>query len=512
MRETRVGKVHQTIPLSTDPQSGSAGRGTSTMPARIFIVGDEPRVAGDIALKLQQVGYAVVGSCVSGSEAQALIEHARPDLVLVDVLLPGGSDGIEVGDLLRRRFGVPVLYLTTRADECLLKRARITEPFEYILKPCSARELHITIAMALYQSDSEARLRDISIRLHDSAAWRDSEQRYRTLIETMSDGLACLDARNRMVYVNDSLCTMLGYGAEELLGHELTEFLDESDGCMFRDRPIAGGLGSPGAQDVELVTKAERRLPVHISVRSLHEVHGIPTGAIAVITDMSSRMEAEQQRLAQAQQQRDVLIREVHHRIKNNLQGVVSLLRQHITENPGMRNVVERVIAQVRSMAVVFGLQSSAHIDELRLCDMLTAICGMAGEVMNPRHLPVLDIDRPVPVCVSRAEAVPVALILNELIFNAIKHVAASDEAAGVTVSLRVRGDTARVLIRNRGVHLPASFDFATARGLGTGLLLVKSLLPHDGACLDISDEADGVSAELLLRSPVILSSEKQAR
>jgi len=68
---------------------------------------------------------------------------------------------------------------------------------------------------------------------------------------------------------------------------------------------------------------------------------------------MTSRMEAEQQRLAHAQQQRDCPDPEVHHRIKNNLQGVISLLRQHITENPGLRHVVERVIAQVRSMAVV---------------------------------------------------------------------------------------------------------------------------------------------------------------
>jgi len=127
---------------------------------------------------------------------------------------------------------------------------------------------------------------------------------------------------------------------------------------------------------------------------------------------------------------------------------------------------------------------------------------------MNPRQMPVLDIDMPAPVCVNNLEAVPIALILNELIFNAIKHVASSDVAAGVTVALRFSGNTARVSIRNRGVASAGVVRFCDRPQPGYRLAVVKSLLPHDGACLDISDGADGVKAELLLRPPVIIPSD----
>ncbi len=132
------------------------------------------------------------------------------------------------------------------------------------------------------------------------------------------------------------------------------------------------------------------------------------TGAIAVITDMTSRIEAEQQRLQHAQQQRDVLIREVHHRIKNNLQGVVGLLRQHITEIPGFAQCDRaRDRADPFHGGGVMVCRAMNAVDELRLCDMLTAICGRRAMSCTPRHVPVVDIEMQVPVCVDKLEAVP---------------------------------------------------------------------------------------------------------
>ena len=112
-----------------------------------------------------------------------------------------------------------------------------------------------------------------------------------------------------------------------------------------------------------------------------------------------------------------------------------------------------------------------------------------------------MDVDSPIRV--SSEEAVPLALILNELIFNAIKHQAGGTEL--VQVNVKDEKDSARVSIVTPDAHLPPDFDFLTGSGLGTGLKLVKSLLPSSGCLLQMNNNASGVIAELQLSPPVLM-------
>lgn len=124
---------------------------------KILIVEDDEIVAIDISTRLEKLGfYDVVGITATGEEAVSMTEKIRPDLVLMDIVLKDKMDGIEAAGLIRSRFNIPIVYLTAFADERLLKRAKITEPFGYILKPFKERELHTTIEMALYKHRAEA--------------------------------------------------------------------------------------------------------------------------------------------------------------------------------------------------------------------------------------------------------------------------------------------------------------------------------------------------------------------
>ena len=88
----------------------------------------------------------------SGEETLRLAAEAHPDLVLMDILLKGDMDGIEAAEHLRRRFNLPVVFLTAYADPQTLGRAKVTEPFGYLLKPFEVRELHSIIEIALYKA------------------------------------------------------------------------------------------------------------------------------------------------------------------------------------------------------------------------------------------------------------------------------------------------------------------------------------------------------------------------
>jgi CheY-like chemotaxis protein len=118
---------------------------------KILIVEDETIVAMDMQRRLGRLGYEVAGVAGSGEEALIRAEETRPDLALMDIMLAGKIDGIETAERMRRRFDIPVLYITAYADEETLDRARATEPIGYIIKPFEERAVHAAIEMALYR-------------------------------------------------------------------------------------------------------------------------------------------------------------------------------------------------------------------------------------------------------------------------------------------------------------------------------------------------------------------------
>ncbi len=129
-----------------------------TKPTKILIVEDEMIVARDIAHLVQSLGYEVLGPTSLGEEAIGLAGLWHPDLVLMDIGLAGEVDGIAAAKTIRQKFGIPVIFLTAYAADDILERAKITEPFGYVLKPFSERELHTVLAMALYKHQVEAKL------------------------------------------------------------------------------------------------------------------------------------------------------------------------------------------------------------------------------------------------------------------------------------------------------------------------------------------------------------------
>jgi signal transduction histidine kinase len=125
---------------------------------RILVVEDEMIVARDIGQQLVELGYVCVGMATHGEQAIALAGELRPDLVLMDVQLAGSVDGITAAQAIRTQFSLPVVFLTAFAADDILARAKLTEPFGYILKPFSERELRTVLEMALYKHQVEAKL------------------------------------------------------------------------------------------------------------------------------------------------------------------------------------------------------------------------------------------------------------------------------------------------------------------------------------------------------------------
>jgi signal transduction histidine kinase len=137
----------------------------SMSPVRVLVVEDESIVALDIQHRLQAMGYEVVGLALTGPEAIELGGALHPDVALMDIQLRGPFSGIVTAEQLRANLGIPVVYLTAYADQATLERARVSEPFGYVIKPFEDRELNITLDIALYRHQTETRLRQSEARL-----------------------------------------------------------------------------------------------------------------------------------------------------------------------------------------------------------------------------------------------------------------------------------------------------------------------------------------------------------
>jgi DNA-binding LytR/AlgR family response regulator len=121
----------------------------------ILIVEDESIVAKDIQQSLKKQGYNVLDICSSAESAIEVAGEKKPDLILMDIMLKGDKSGIDAADIIRKSMNVPVVFLTAYADKSTLSKAKITNPYGYIIKPFKEIDLHTTIEMAIHKHASD---------------------------------------------------------------------------------------------------------------------------------------------------------------------------------------------------------------------------------------------------------------------------------------------------------------------------------------------------------------------
>lgn len=148
-------------------QMQSNEQNSSTKPLKVLVVEDEIIIAINICNSLQKIGYLTEYSN-SGEDAIATFSSWNPDIILMDIMLGSGMDGVETAEKIHKTSNVPIIYLTAYSDQATLSRAKITDPFGYLIKPFHGRELFIAIEMAIYKNKSIQGFKDIQQRLFES--------------------------------------------------------------------------------------------------------------------------------------------------------------------------------------------------------------------------------------------------------------------------------------------------------------------------------------------------------
>ena len=346
---------------------------------------------------------------------------------------------------------------------------------------------------------------DITDRKTIEQALSAARQRQKALFDNIPDVAWIKDADGRYVEVNPKfrerygpdLPDPRGKSPEEIFPAEIAADMAASDRVVLES-------GQQIHVERQRVIRGEARW-IDVTKFPIADSSGRIVAIAGITRDITDRKLAEAQRIARDAAQRDALVKEVHHRIKNNLQGVITLIQQLATQHPESAGVLEAAVTRLDSIASVYGLLGATGERELRLEQIVLNLVSSLKSLHA--DLPVrFTVRNPTSARVREIEIVPLALIVNELIMNAIKHSRATTDGKPIDVLLEGIDDRARIVIRNPGGRLPRRFNFDAGAGLGTGLLLVKSLLPPDGARLLFESTADaaGVKVELILSPPVI--------
>ncbi len=350
-------------------------------------------------------------------------------------------------------------------------------------------------------------VQDITDQKHAEQVLRESEEHFRFFAENIHKMIwIASPSLDKLFYVNHVCSEVLGIERHDLC-NELSrwrEIVYPEDLPLVEAALLKQEQGVAAEVEARIVRADEKFRWIRIRSFPVKNGQGERMSS-GIVEDITDRRQLENERLANMAQQRTNLVREVHHRIKNNLQGVVGLLRQQANQYPEVSEIIAQAIAQVRTVAVVHGLQGQAFDNEVVLCEMVPTIARTVETLLSSRVVLDVCVDVPQRIRINEQESVPIALILNELIMNAAKHAAIRSEAPciSITVSWDQFQTQAMISIVNPGM-LPEGFDFFAAKGTGTGLELVRSLLPPKGSnLLFISDNGE-VKAALALCAPSI--------
>lgn len=256
--------------------------------AQILIVEDETIIAKDIQNSLLNLGYSTVGIASAGTDAIEIAKEKKPDLILMDIMLRGNMDGIDTANRIKEHFNIPVIFCSAYFDQNTLERAKITEPFGYMIKPFEERELNITIEMALYKHKMEIELRD-------------TRELFITTLKSINDGIISTDTNGRVAFVNPVALSLTGLQKDEVMGKRPKDILNIKSAKTGKpiECPIDKALKKNAAtlHDIDImISKDNNEMQIEHSSTPIRNDNGDISGVVMAFRDITERAKIEKAR------------------------------------------------------------------------------------------------------------------------------------------------------------------------------------------------------------------------
>ncbi len=477
---------------------------------KILVVEDEIFIARDIQENLEEMGYVVTSIVPSGEQAIQKIEEERPDIVLMDIVLPGEMDGIETADIIHSKFDIPVIYLTAHGEEVIFERAKKTEPFGYIIKPFKNEELQKVIEMGLYRHGAEEERRKLIQKLkNEIAEHKCAEEQIRKLshaIEYSSAAIMITDTKGNIEYANPKFTQITGYSIEEVIGKNPRVLKSgKTSPEVYKElwKAITSGKEWRG----EFYNK-KRNGDLYWESASISPVKGdkgVITHFIAVKEDITERRKMEKELVKmQKLESVGILAGGIAHDFNNSLQailGYITLAKMHTNPNDEIHKDLEdarKVIYKSKGLSqqlLILSRGGAPVKNTLSISELIKDSARLAWSGLNVKY----EIGIPDGLWLVEADKGQICQVISNLIINADQAMPEGGNIKLWAENINVvekdllpveEGRYVKITIEDHGTgisqeHLQKIFDpyYTTKQnGSGLGLSITYSIMKkHDG-------------------------------
>ena len=267
--------------------------------SKIMVVDDEAYISTQLEERLAAMDYEVVGTASSGEGSISMAKSLSPDLVLMDIVMPGKLDGIEASEIITKELDIPVIFLTAYADDKFLERAKKVQPFGYILKPFQEKEIKANIELALYKKNRDRHVITVRklaekklTRAEKATKYADTE--LKQIFNIASSGIALIDENFNVLKLNQSLSRLSGVSINETKGKKCYETFS----CGLCNTPrciLTRILG--GEEKIEIEVEMKRvngsLIPCILSATPFRGYDGNLIGMVMNLTDITMRKKVE---------------------------------------------------------------------------------------------------------------------------------------------------------------------------------------------------------------------------
>lgn len=457
--------------------------------SKILVADDEVALATLLEKSLTSMGYEIVGKAYSGESAIKMARDFRPDLILMDIVMPGTIDGIDAAKTIKADLNIPVIFLTDPTNDKFVERAKKVGPFVYIAKPFHESEIKAAVEGALYKRDLERQLREAEEQLKRKITEhkRAEEELKReknfseNIVATVPDSLLVLDKDLRIESANRTFYEKFQEEPGKVIGRSIADILGDKDGKLSAE--LTKLFGTVDMQEnFEWHYQSEKlgNRIFHLRARGIviAEERYYMRDILVVLEDITERKQTEEQSKVSLDE-REVLLKEIHHRIKNNLQIVSSLLDMHSlrTYDPQTVDLLKEARAKIHAMALIHSqLYQSDRLAQVNMGSYIRELVAHLSQVYAIQKESIRSDIEHSEVYLTISQAVPCALVLHELTSNAFKHAFKDRQNGLIKISmLGSTDDKTLIRVEDDGIGIPEEIDVYKTDTMG--LKLVRNLV-----------------------------------
>lgn len=443
----------------------------------ILLVEDEPILSMITSRIVNSFGYEVVSASNGERAVETAIANGKVDLILMDIDLGKGIDGTEAAKKILERKNIPIVFLTSHSEKEYVDKVKKITRYGYVIKNSGNFVLQSSIEMAFELFDAHRScmsgnnvLKTDADESMSAMAIRESQNRFKAISTIEHNPVIIADQDGNITYCSPVTEEVFGFSSVELMGRNINQIIisdnPEDDVLPFNfhivgDEPIIGNIC-----EFTAIRKNGNKFPIKLSFSAMKEKDSWM--AVVIIRDIS-----EQKQIQSLLKEKELLLREVHHRIKNNMAviGGILMLQANSTKNIVAVNALNDAQGRLHSMSVLYDkLYRSENFNEVsvkpyleKLVDEIFFVIPESTQIEVKKNISDFIVDA--------NKIFAIGLIVNELLTNIAKYAFKGRDSGTLCVSGSRNDKTVIICVEDNGIGLPEGIDIKKSTGFGLSLV-----------------------------------------